>query len=109
MSAEIDFTNLPRQRVPAFVLSPRRILSDLLAKGWIESAIPFLALTLVVIGILSATDGYFDAANLRNLAQYAADGGLIVLALLIVVAVGGVKKSQETESLPTSGPGSAPF
>lgn len=93
MSAEIDFTNLPRQRVPAFVLSPRRILSDLLAKGWIESAIPFLALTLVVIGILSATDGYFDAANLRNLAQYAADGGLIVLALLIVVAVGGIDLS----------------
>jgi ribose transport system permease protein len=93
MSAEIDFTNLPRQKVPAFVLSPRRIMADLLAKGWIESAIPFLALTFVVIGILSSTDGYFDSANLRNLAQYAADGGLIVLALLIVVAAGGIDLS----------------
>jgi ribose transport system permease protein len=93
MPAEIDFTNLPRQRVPALVLSPRRILADLLAKGWIESAIPFLALTLVVIGILSSADGYFELANLRNLAQYAADGGLIVLALLIVVAVGGIDLS----------------
>ncbi|WP_374385099.1 ABC transporter permease [Dongia sp.] len=93
MSTEIDFTNLPRQRVPAFVLSPRRILSDLLAKGWIESAIPFLALSFVVVGILASTDGYFAAANLRNLAQYAADGGLVVLALLIVVAVGGIDLS----------------
>jgi ribose transport system permease protein len=93
MSAEIDFTRLPRQNVPAFVLSPRRILADLLAKGWVESAIPFFALTCVVIGILATTDSYFDAANLRNLAQYAADGGLIVLALLIVVAVGGIDLS----------------
>ena len=33
------------------------------------------------------------ASNLRNLAQYAADGGLVVLALLIVVAVGGIDLS----------------
>ena len=39
------------------------------------------------------TDGYFSASNLRNLAQYAADGGLVVLALLIVVAVGGIDLS----------------
>ena len=31
--------------------------------------------------------------NLRNLTQYAADGGLVVLALLIVVAVGGIDLS----------------
>jgi hypothetical protein len=36
-------------------------------------------------------------------------GLFLALIAAIVVAVGGVKKSQETESLPPSGPGSAPF
>jgi ribose transport system permease protein len=93
MPAEIDFARLPIKRVPLFVLSPRRILGDVLSKGWVESTIPFLALLCVIVGILLTTDGYFAAANLRNLAQYAADGGLVVLALLIVVAVGGIDLS----------------
>jgi ribose transport system permease protein len=93
MPADIDFAQLPRQRVPLLVVSPRRILADVLSKGWVESAIPFLAFIAVVAGILSTTDGYFVSANLRNLAQYAADGGLVVLALLIVVAVGGIDLS----------------
>lgn len=93
MTAPIDFARLPKRNVPLVVLSPRRIISDVLSKGWVESAIPFLAFLSVVSGILITTDGYFVASNLRNLAQYAADGGLIVLALLIVVAVGGIDLS----------------
>jgi ribose transport system permease protein len=93
MSAEVDFDSLPKQRVPRFVVSPRRVLGDMLSKSWIESAIPFLALLCVLGGVLLTTDGYFEASNLRNLAQYAADGGLVVLALLIVVAVGGIDLS----------------
>ena len=93
MAAEIDFARLPRQPVPRFVVSPRRMLADVLSKGWVESIIPFLALLCVVIGIVLTTDDYFAASNLRNLAQYAADGGLVVLALLIVVAVGGIDLS----------------
>jgi ribose transport system permease protein len=93
MSARIDLARLPRQPVPRFVLSPRRIVADLLSRGWVESTIPFLAFVILVGAILASTDGYFDAANLRNLAQYAADGGLVVLALLIVVAVGGIDLS----------------
>lgn len=93
MQAEIDFARLPRQRVPLFVISPRRVLGDVLSKGWVESTIPFLAFVCVAAGILITADGYFGASNLRNLAQYAADGGLVVLALLIVVAVGGIDLS----------------
>ena len=93
MTAHFDFSSLPKQRVPRLVISPRRILGDLLSKGWIENAIPFFALLLVVVGILVSTDDYFDATNLRNLAQYSADGGLVMLALLIVVAVGGIDLS----------------
>lgn len=93
MATDIDLSRLPRRAVPRLVLSPRRIVADVLSKGWIESLIPFVALLLVVGGVLLTSDGYFTAANLRNLAQYAADGGLIVLALLIVVAVGGIDLS----------------
>lgn len=93
MTAPIDFARLPKRHLPLVVLSPRRIISDVLSKGWVESAIPFLAFVCVISGILITTDDYFVASNLRNLAQYAADGGLIVLALLIVVAVGGIDLS----------------
>jgi ribose transport system permease protein len=75
------------------VVSPRRILSDILSKGWVESAIPFVAFVAMVVGVLIGTDGYFTPTNLANLSQYAADGGLVVLALLIVVAVGGIDLS----------------
>ncbi len=93
MSAEIDFSSLPRQHVPRFVISPRRVLADVLSKGWVESTIPFLAFVFVIVGILLTTDDYFGADNLRNLATYANDGGLLVLALLVVVAVGGIDLS----------------
>ena len=93
MSGQIDFARLPRQRVPRFVLSPRRILSDVLSKGWVEGAIPFIAFIVMVLGVLIGTNGYVTAANLSNLTQYAADGGLVVLALLIVVAAGGIDLS----------------
>ncbi|HEY1721623.1 MAG TPA: SMP-30/gluconolactonase/LRE family protein [Magnetospirillaceae bacterium] len=93
MTTQIDFASLPRVRVPRIVVSPRRILSDVLSKGWVESAIPFTAFIFVLIGISIATTGYFKPSNLADLSQYAADGGLTVLALLIVVAVGGIDLS----------------
>jgi ribose transport system permease protein len=93
MPAEFDFTSLPRQHVPLFVVSPRRIFGDVLSRGWVESIIPFLALVCVVTAIALTRDDYFTASNIRNLAQYIPDGGLVVLALLIVVAAGGIDLS----------------
>jgi len=79
--------------VPRFVVSPRRILSDVLSKGWIEGAIPFVAFIALILGVVIFSKGYVSAANMRNLAQFAADGALVTLALLIVVAVGGIDLS----------------
>ena len=93
MADEMDFASLPKQRVPRVVLSPRRLVADVLSKGWVESLIPFVALICVLVGILATTEGYLTPTNLRTLSQYAADGGLVVLALLIVVAVGGIDLS----------------
>ena len=75
------------------MVSPRRILSDVLSKGWIEGAIPFIAFIALALGVLIFSNGYVSAANARNLAQFAADGALVTLALLIVVAVGGIDLS----------------
>ncbi|MGO9421770.1 ABC transporter permease [Roseiarcus sp.] len=93
MPAEFDISALPRLRVPLFVVSPRRVLADVLSKGWVESAVPFLAFVCVIVGVLLTTRGYFTADNLRNLALYAPDGGLVVLALFVVVAAGGIDLS----------------
>lgn len=93
MPGSFTFSSLPKQPVPLVVVSPRRILADLLSKGWVENAIPFIAFVLVAGGIMLTTRDYFGATNLLNLAQYATDGGLLVLALLIVVAVGGIDLS----------------
>ncbi|MCB1340700.1 MAG: SMP-30/gluconolactonase/LRE family protein [Pseudooceanicola sp.] len=89
----IDFARLPRQAVPRMVISPRRVLSDVLTRGWIESAIPFLAFLVVAGVILATTDGFFSSSNLRTMSQYVPDGGIVVLALLIVVAAGGIDLS----------------
>ena len=93
MSAGFDFAALPKARVPLLVVSPRRVLSEILSKGWVESVARFLALLCVIIGVMSTTKGYFSVDNLRTLALYASDGGLVVLALYIVVAAGGIDLS----------------
>ena len=93
MAARFDFSTLPKQHVPHLVVSPRRIIGDVLSRGWVESIIPFLALVLVVTGIALTRDDYFTSSNIRNIAQYAPDGGLVVLAMLIVVAAGGIDLS----------------
>jgi ribose transport system permease protein len=93
LSAQFDFAALPKQRVPLIVASPRRVLADVLSKGWVESAVPFLAFVLVILGVLATTKGYFTVDNVRNLRLYASDGGLVVLALFIVVAAGGIDLS----------------
>ena len=93
MSAEFDLAAAPKARVPLLVVSPRRVLSEILSKGWVETTVPFLAFVCVIVGVLATTKGYFTVDNLRNLALYASDGGLVVLALFIVVAAGGIDLS----------------
>jgi ribose transport system permease protein len=93
LSAQFDFSTLPKLRVPLLVISPRRVLADILSKGWVESAVPLLAFVCVIVGVGVTSKGYFTLDNLRNLALYASDGGLVVLALFIVVAAGGIDLS----------------
>ncbi|RBP08162.1 ribose transport system permease protein [Roseiarcus fermentans] len=93
MSAQFEFAAAPKARTPYFVVSPRRVLSEILSKGWVESTVPFVAFLCVIFGVGLTSHGYFTIDNLRNLALYGSDGGLVVLALFVVVAAGGIDLS----------------
>ena len=66
LSAEFDFAALPKARVPLLVVSPRRVLSEILSKGWVESTVPFLAFVCVIVGVLLTDQRLFQR---RQLAQ----------------------------------------
>ncbi|MDF2366840.1 SMP-30/gluconolactonase/LRE family protein [Sneathiella sp.] len=75
------------------VLSYRRIISDLLNRNWIEGAIPFITFFVLITAILITTDGYFSPSNLNTLAQYSSDVAIVTIAMLLVVAIGGIDLS----------------
>jgi len=83
----------PRLKTPVAVVSPRRVVSDLLNRNWIEGAIPFIAFFALVGVILVTTDDYFSASNLNTLARYFSDFAIVLLAMLLVVAIGGIDLS----------------
>ncbi len=89
-----DFLNgltpVAKQR---FVLSFRRIVADLLNRNWIEGAIPFLTFFVLVTVLLITDADYFSAANLTTLAQYSSDAAIVTIAMLLVVAIGGIDLS----------------
>ena len=84
---------LPKAQKYRAVFSFRRIVSDLLNHNWIEGAIPFITFFVLVTVILITTDGYFDPTNLNTLAQYSADAAIVTIAMLLVVAIGGIDLS----------------
>ncbi len=89
-----DFLDeLAKVRREHVVLSFRRIVSDLLNRNWIEGAIPFLTFFVLVIILLITTDGYFAPSNLNILAQYSSDAAIVTIAMLLVVAIGGIDLS----------------
>lgn len=75
------------------VLSYRRIVSDLLNRNWIESAIPFATFFILITVVSISIDGYFAPSNLKTLAQYSSDAAIVTLAMLLVVAIGGIDLS----------------
>ena len=83
----------PRVQKQRAVLSFRRIVSDLLNRNWIEGAIPFITFFVLVTVILITTNGYFAPTNLNTLAQYSSDAAIVTLAMLLVVAIGGIDLS----------------
>lgn len=84
---------MPRIPQSRRAFSLRKFGADMLSKNWFESAVPFIALFVLLAAIAVSGENYFAWSNLNTLSRYFSDIALIVLAMLIVVAVGGIDLS----------------
>lgn len=72
---------------------PDHIVGEILAKKWIDNAIPFLLLCLA-IGVFGAlVQDFFSLGSLGNLARQVAENGLLALGMAIVILSGGIDLS----------------
>jgi ribose transport system permease protein len=74
-------------------LIPDHLLGEILAKRWIDNAIPFLILVLVVATFGSLIPGFFSLSSLATLTRQLGEVGLVVLAMTIVMVAGGIDLS----------------
>ncbi|MCA2013703.1 SMP-30/gluconolactonase/LRE family protein [Cereibacter sphaeroides] len=74
-------------------LIPDHLLGEILSKRWVDNALPMLILILVVAVFGALIPGFFGQASLTNLARQWGEFGLIVLALTVVMAAGGIDLS----------------
>lgn len=83
-------TNLVRIR---YKLLPDHVIGEILTKKWVDSAIPFLALMLLIALLGPVVPHFFDLTTLANLGRQLAEFGLVVLGLTIVMMSGGIDLS----------------
>jgi ribose transport system permease protein len=74
-------------------LVPDHVLGEVLAKRWIDNAIPVLVLVFVLAVFGMLIPDFFGAASLMNLARQWGEFGLLVLGLMIVMVAGGIDLS----------------
>ena len=72
---------------------PDHMLGELLAKRWMETAIPVIVLLLVAFALSRALPNFFSASNLADSGRQAGEIGFIVLGMALVMIVGGIDLS----------------
>jgi ribose transport system permease protein len=72
---------------------PDHVLGELLAKRWMETAIPVIVLVLVALALSSAIPNFLSAASLADTGRQAGEIGFIVLGMALVMIVGGIDLS----------------
>jgi len=72
---------------------PDHVLGELLAKRWMDNAIPFAALIIAIVIFGTLIPGFFSWGNLADYSRQFAELGLVVLALAIVMLSGGIDLS----------------
>lgn len=72
---------------------PDHAVGELLSKNWIDNAIPFMIMVLVVGVIGSLLPNFFTGSNISILARQYGELGLVVLAMTTVILVGGIDLS----------------
>lgn len=76
-----------------FTYWPDHMLGELLAKRWMETAIPVAVLLLVSLALSQILPNFFGATNLADTGRQAGEIGFIVLGMALVMIVGGIDLS----------------
>ena len=72
---------------------PDHMLGELLAKRWMETAIPVIVLVLVAFALSRALPDFLTATALADTGRQAGEIGFIVLGMALVMIVGGIDLS----------------
>jgi ribose transport system permease protein len=72
---------------------PDHVIGELLAKRWMDNAIPFLAMVVAALAFGSILPDFYSVSTLSDLGRQFAETGLVVLALTIVMLSGGIDLS----------------
>jgi ribose transport system permease protein len=72
---------------------PDHLIGEILAKRWIDNAVPFLALIILVAVFGAISPGFLSVSSITDLGRQVAEFGLIVLGLSIVLMSGGIDLS----------------
>lgn len=72
---------------------PDHLLGEILSKRWTETAIPVIVLLIVGLALGRSINGFFSPIALADTARQAGEIGFVVLAMALVVIVGGIDLS----------------
>lgn len=72
---------------------PDHLLGEVLAKRWMETAIPVAVLLLVVLVLSQLLPNFFTATSLSDTGRQAGEIGFIVFGMALVMIVGGIDLS----------------
>lgn len=72
---------------------PDHVIGEILSKKWIDNAIPFLVLVAVILVFGLLLPNFFSGGNLSMMSRQLGEFGLICLAMMTVIIVGGIDLS----------------
>jgi ribose transport system permease protein len=74
-------------------VAPSRLLSDLVAKRWMEGAVPVALATLLSIAAVLSTPGFGQSGDWSLIFRETAEKGFLVIGLTVVIIAGGIDLS----------------
>ncbi len=72
---------------------PKQVIGEALNKPWADSLIPFTVTVITIAIFASLLEGYLSTVNLGSLAHQFSETAIVVLAMGLVVMVGGIDLS----------------
>ncbi|MBU6501421.1 MAG: ABC transporter permease [Burkholderiaceae bacterium] len=73
--------------------SLRQIFADLFAKTWMEPAVPFTVLVLLILGFALIVPHYLSVYNAQSLSRFFSEFGFVAIAMALTLMSGGIDLS----------------